>query len=65
MEQSVMENLVRIDIKSPDVLTDDILEICVTRLKSKLNDKAASGKGINYYLRIKHLWLNGKSKGKN
>ena len=50
-----MENLVRIDIKSPDVLTDDILEICVTRLKSKLNDKAASGKGINYYLRIKHL----------
>ena len=38
-----MENLMRIDIESPDVLSDDILEECVTRLKTKLDDQAASG----------------------
>ena len=43
MKQLIMENLVRIDIKSPDMLTNDILEECVNRLKSRLDDKAASG----------------------
>ena len=43
IKQLIMENLMRIDIKSPDMLTNDILEECVNRLKSRLDDKAASG----------------------